>query len=226
MAIDADLLATARPGEVVWRTYGWSVPSWTFGYTQRWEEVQRVRPDDILACVRRPTGGGIVDHRRDFTYSLIIPADHDWWRTPVCRIYGLLHQIIAEGLREVGMNPIAQPCGQRKEAPMPPSQSQSGRETGVRACFARAEPDDLVDPATGTKWAGAALKRSRSGLLIQGSIQIDAAIAGDWREMLCKTLPRWVSSAIAPNVEVEESTPLPSADSLRRFTGKEWNQKR
>ena len=40
MAIDSSLLESIPSGTAVFRHYGWTEPSFTFGYTQRYKEVQ------------------------------------------------------------------------------------------------------------------------------------------------------------------------------------------
>ena len=68
MAIDASLLDSTPAGVAVLRHYGWSEPAITFGYTQRVEDVRNTVDTDLTLC-RRITGGGIVDHRNDWTYT-------------------------------------------------------------------------------------------------------------------------------------------------------------
>src|SRR5207253_2699926 len=69
MAVDETLyLAAERP---VLRSYRWARPSVSFGYFTPWKEVaMRYAGRDL---VRRWTGGGIVEHGQDFTYSLVYP---------------------------------------------------------------------------------------------------------------------------------------------------------
>src|SRR5262245_59664521 len=72
MALDEALLGTlARPAI---RVYGWKVPSITIGYFGRIDEAVSKWPEREVA--RRWTGGGIVLHGEDITFSLIIPAGH------------------------------------------------------------------------------------------------------------------------------------------------------
>ena len=51
-------------------------------------------------------------------------------------------------------------------------------------CFTRAERFDVVYPATGAKIAGAAQKRTKHGLILQGSLWRPAApLVRDWDEL-------------------------------------------
>src|SRR5690349_5464521 len=78
MALDEALLeAAATIGGPVMRFYGWTEPAATFGYFQKFEEIAAwttLRP-----LIRRPTGGGLVTHDADWTYSVIIPPGTDWY---------------------------------------------------------------------------------------------------------------------------------------------------
>ncbi len=64
MAIDATMLDFGgKMGQVMWRLYGWDEPAITFGYSQNWSWIQAYMHDFEGVCIRRTTGGGIVDHR-------------------------------------------------------------------------------------------------------------------------------------------------------------------
>ena len=68
---EALLRETATTSVATLRFYAWSEPAATFGYSQRYAELEsmtRLRP-----LIRRPTGGGLVPHDRDWTYSLAAP---------------------------------------------------------------------------------------------------------------------------------------------------------
>lgn len=67
MAIDEALVQLLDPGGLpILRFYDWSRPAISIGYSQRIE--RRDAP-----IMRRPTGGGIVYHGDDVTYSVILP---------------------------------------------------------------------------------------------------------------------------------------------------------
>ena len=70
MAVDEVLFLTAN--EPVFRSYSWIRPSVSFGYFTPWKSVVKRYSERDL--VRRWTGGGIVEHGEDFTYSLVLPA--------------------------------------------------------------------------------------------------------------------------------------------------------
>ena len=70
MAVDEALLRNVR--EPVLRIYEWSVPAVSLGYFQP-SALAGERP-----FVRRYTGGGLVDHAHDVTYTIVLPRAHPW----------------------------------------------------------------------------------------------------------------------------------------------------
>ena len=70
MAIDEALLETANAASI--RFYRWQSPAISFGYFGRFADVAEYASERDL--VRRWTGGGIVFHGEDLTYSIVIPA--------------------------------------------------------------------------------------------------------------------------------------------------------
>jgi lipoate-protein ligase A len=149
MAIDEALLMSPRAG-ALFRTYRWRLPSVSFGYFCRWTEIGSRYPDREL--VRRWTGGGAVEHGQDFTYSLILRGPG---QLPKARaLYRTVHLCILEIFREFG-KPVALFDGLGDALPV--------------NCFDRPAPHDVT--LQGNKIAGAAIRRLRDRLLLQGSIQ-------------------------------------------------------
>lgn len=149
------------PAAVRFRAYGWSEPAMTFGRLQSLREAQARAPQEVT-LVRRPTAGGVVDHRADFTYALVIPSGHQLSHEASAEVYCALHGAVETALQELG---VAAQLAPRSE------------EGDAMSCFARPSPGDVVD-AFGRKLAGAALRRTRDGLLAQGSLDkaaVDAA---------------------------------------------------
>src|SRR5690606_11962314 len=102
MALDEALLLTAAErGTALLRFYGWIEPAASFGYSQRFRDVEAqtlLRP-----LVRRPTGGGLVPHDRDWTYSLAIPPGHRWYGLPAIESYRAIHQWIRDSWARLGV---------------------------------------------------------------------------------------------------------------------------
>lgn len=153
MALDEALLnAIAALDVPVLRFYAWTEPAATFGYFQPYAEIAAWSP--LRPLIRRPTGGGLVPHDADWTYSLAIPPSHEWYALRAPESYLRLHQWLAAALQASGLDAQLAPTAQ-KEIP--------------GQCFAGAEQHDVL--FNGHKIAGAAQRRARHGLLIQGSVQ-------------------------------------------------------
>jgi lipoate-protein ligase A len=150
MAIDEALLETAASPTL--RFYRWRGPALSFGYFGSYADVADQRSEREI--VRRWTGGGVVPHGADLTYSVIIPASHPFFARSSLAIYSDLHDAIREALNENGITATLANA-------VSPKISEE--------CFANAVRADVI--SQGQKIAGAAHRRSRAGLLHQGSIQ-------------------------------------------------------
>jgi lipoate-protein ligase A len=147
------------------RHYDWRAPAFTFGYSQKIEFVRtQLPPGERFDLCRRPTGGGVVDHREDWTYTLIIPRGHPLEELRATQSYRVTHEALAAALRKQGVDAITKQAADESE----------DAATGV--CFQRAEIYDVVHATTGHKIAGAAQKRNKHGLLFQGSLWKPAAV--------------------------------------------------
>ncbi len=198
MAVDF-LLLQRYPDEAHarFRHYDWRAPAFTFGYGQKIAYVrQQLPPDEHVELCRRPTGGGVVDHRADWTYTLVVPRRHALYDERATQSYRIVHEVLARSLQFQGQAVELKPC-----AP-----SVDSDETGAPTiCFNRAEVFDVVNPVTGAKVAGAAQKRNKHGLLFQGSIWKPAVGTIDW-DLFQDAFTSGLSSALASE-PVETSWP-------------------
>ena len=163
MAIDEALLEHAVVPSI--RLYKWHSPALSFGYFGKLADVADYAFERDL--VRRWTGGGIVFHGDDLTYSIVIPASDAASGESSISIYGKIHRALAHALNGIGEGAVVAggidpSCG-----------SGFANRAAVTAsgysCFANpVRADVMID---GRKVAGAAQRRTRSGLLQQGSIQ-------------------------------------------------------
>lgn len=155
MQRDLDLLQSLDD-ELLLRLYQWT-PNWiSYGYFQTETEAKAQFSEPELQFVQRPTGGGLVDHRNDFTYTLLIPKQHSLAKLSRSDCYLRVHQQVQQALTNDGHS-----C------------TLITKETGAGpSCFQHPVPGDIIDPHSEQKLAGAAQRRTRHGLLHQGSIQI------------------------------------------------------
>jgi lipoate-protein ligase A len=175
MALDEALLdAMPRLRQPVLRFYSWTERAATFGYFQKFSEVEHASP--LRPLVRRPTGGGIVPHDADWTYSLAFPAGHQWHSLHATESYHRAHEWIQSAFAKLNIGTELAHCCKKLEAKpgtVPPGQ-----------CFLGYEKSDVL--WHGRKIAGAAQRRNKLGLLIQGSVQpppISLARA-DWEKAM------------------------------------------
>jgi lipoate-protein ligase A len=176
MALDEALLeAVSRLGKPVLRFYGWTEPAATFGYFQKFSEVGQAT--HLRPLIRRPTGGGIVPHDADWTYSAVFPPGHEWHSLKAEASYRRVHEWIQSAFAKLKIETELAPCRHKFEISNLKSQI-------LGACFAGHEKFDLL--WRGKKIAGAAQRRNKSGLLIQGSVQppLKKVARADWENAM------------------------------------------
>ncbi|MSU41832.1 MAG: hypothetical protein EXS22_05450 [Pedosphaera sp.] len=167
MALDEALFETAaQRGRPVLRVYDWTQPCATFGYSQPYETVAAATA--LRPLIRRITGGGLVPHGADWTYSLVFPPQHEWAELSASASYERLHAWLRDAFSAMQIEAtLAQDCRRPKPG----------------ECFEGHELHDLL--WRGRKIAGAAQRRNRNGLLIQGSVQPPSNTrCADWVEAM------------------------------------------
>lgn len=162
MACDEWLLQRAGwLGAPILRTYAWDRPSVTIGYFQPFP----ANLPAYMTVIRRPTGGAMVVHDTDITFSVIVPGSHPWRKLPAVERYNRIHERVGRVFETRGLQPLLASCGG----------AGSARAPGESRCFSKATRHDvLID---GIKVVGGAQRTTREGMLHQGSIQG----GGHWR---------------------------------------------
>lgn len=216
MAVDFLLLQRYphAPAAVRYRHYDWRRPAFTFGYAQKIAFVRaRLPQDESLDITRRASGGGLVDHREDWTYALVLPREHPLWARPGPVVYHAVHEALAGALNATGADVTLQ---------------RAEPETAPGVCFERPEIDDVVRRRDGVKVAGAAIKRGKHGILLQGSIWRQFAGPVDWdalEERLPATLARALECTLTepgwPEFDPDEEQAL-----IDRYASSEWIEAR
>ena len=196
MAVDEWLLETAEMP--VLRVYGWLGDWGSVGYFGNLADARASFPG--VEWVRRWTGGGTVDHRGDWTYTVVAPTGEMLADARGAESYRLLHAALAEVLVGGGI---------------PARLSSGATETGATACFENPVSHDIVD-AAGRKIAGAGQRRTKHGLLHQGSV---AAVCD----------PARLAASLAESWEMHEFHPpadVISAKVRERYTQAAWTARR
>ncbi|NLG34202.1 MAG: lipoate--protein ligase family protein [Lentisphaerae bacterium] len=157
MALD-EAVALSRPEAFGLRFYRWAGIGATFGYAQRVREVERVLPSEIGAnFTRRPTGGGVVPHVGDVTFSCVFPAGGE---LRPGNIYRRLHAAILPELRGAGLAARLNEAG---------GSAAPGGPDGASQCFVQSVALDILTDAG--KVLGGAIRRYGDTVLYQGSLQ-------------------------------------------------------
>ncbi|WP_052573152.1 hypothetical protein [Haloferula sp. BvORR071] len=193
MAVDEWLAETCEVPLL--RSYRWESGWGSFGYFVKLADLPA---ESDLRWVRRWTGGGIVDHRADWTYTLFIPRGYELAEARGAESYRLIHGALAAVL------------------------GHSARLAGTSApaaggeCFTQPVEHDILD-AKGGKIAGAGQRRSVRGLLHQGSVQGSADLAGN----LAQALSRGVEV-----IEFTPPPAILAEKTAARYGNEAWNNRR
>lgn len=236
MALDFLLLQRyPAPGAARFRHYEWRTPAFTFGLSQTMDYIRANLPSFAQASAvaeamtdksegtpgesfdlcRRPTGGGLVDHRNDWTYALVIPRVHGLFDAPATQAYRDIHAALAVAMQELG-EPVAL------------QDQRHPTEEGPTICFERPELHDVINTDTGMKIAGAAMKRNKHGLLLQGSIEKSRVGSVDWdrfHDRFTAEIARTLGAEAVP-------TPWPELNEseveglIERYSSPEWMENR
>ena len=157
MAIDETLLESATVPTI--RFYRWRSPALSFGYFGKFSDMAIYAAERDV--VRRWTGGGIVLHGDDLTYSIVIPAGDPVFDESSIAIYEKIHCALCGALAGHDRGAELVTVANRQRA--------GDRRSLDNNCFANPVRADVM--MDGRKIAGAAQRRTRRGLLQQGSIQ-------------------------------------------------------
>lgn len=199
MAIDEWLLET-RDTPIL-RIYRWDGHWASFGYFGKLEDA--FGAVEGVKWVRRWTGGGVVDHRGDWTYSLIVPRSCEVATMKGGESYRAIHRILLEVLKaeggKLGLAEVSEKTG------------------GM--CFENPVEYDVMD-AGGVKMAGAAQRRTKAGLLHQGSVAkaADSHLRG---ELFAESLSEswWEENLYVDEGRVEELV-------AAKYGRKDWLERR
>lgn len=166
MAIDEHLfISLASEPQTFLRFYQWERPTASLGCSQKAENALdlgfcRTNGIDV---VRRMTGGKMVLHHQEITYS-IASSDQELFTTTLGGSYKLISRALMSGLEKMGLHPS------------PAAKTPSSYARGNLPCFSHPAQDEIE--VTGKKIVGSAQKRTAKKFLQHGSIPLrhDAAL--------------------------------------------------
>jgi lipoate-protein ligase A len=145
------------------RFYSWRHPAISIGHGRLGSDGVDLEACRCLgmAVVQRPTGGRVVLHGRDFTYSVTAPIV-----APPRSLYQAVCDALVAGLRLLGV------AARRTRPSLPRQRGQ----TADAVCFASFSRDEVE--VGGRKLIGSAQRRARGCFLQQGSMPLHDPIPG------------------------------------------------
>jgi lipoyl(octanoyl) transferase len=178
MAIDEAIFTRTREDHYrpTLRFFQWEKPSLSYGYAVEVEkevDVHYCLQNDI-PIVRRITGGGVVFHQCDITFSIVFPQNLVPDTHSVLDSYKFINQIFVAGLKNFGIN------GKFYDLSENPPQNHGGENV----CFIKPTQYDVV--YEGKKLVGNAQRRKKGYILNHGSL----LFSNDYEKMLkCLKVP-------------------------------------
>ncbi len=170
--------------------YRFSHPAATYGHFA--DPEQLLLPGHSLDLGKRPTGGGLIFHTHDLAFSLLIPAKHPLYGQNQLESYHNVHRLLIEAI-----TPFL------PENASPLTLLSKELTPSLPYCMAHATQYDLLQG--GKKVGGAAQRRTRDGLLHQGSLFLHLPPL-DW---LAKLLPPPILASVANESRALFSTDIP-----------------
>lgn len=204
MAVDEWLLDTCT--KPILRVYRWSGDWASIGYFGKMADASRAFPG--VSVVRRWSGGGMVDHRRDWTYSVISPKDEPLANWRGAESYRRIHLALVDALTAEGVSARL---------------SSGDDETGAGLCFENPVSYDVMGNG-GIKLAGAGQRRSRFGLLHQGSVVLQCVDDKCYYERSSELSRRLASQYLPVDMTVDEDDL--SVRIAARYGNQAWSERR
>jgi lipoate-protein ligase A len=142
------------------RFYRWQRPTASLGYSQNIRRVVDLKycKEQGIDIVRRMTGGKLVLHHKEVTYS-ICSSDGETFTSKLIDSYRLISESLMRGLRRMGLEPCL--------ADAPPDSYLRGN----LPCFSYPARNEVE--VNGKKIIGSAQKRAGSRFIQHGSIPLE-----------------------------------------------------
>lgn len=212
MAADEAMLDTAiQRGKPLLRFYSWNCKSVSIGYIQCASAVP-----EGYAFVRRPTGGGVVYHDFDFTYSLAFPSGH-WLNTLDRNLsYDWINRCVQKALQSL-----------KCQASLSNDVIPHEVDRALMVCFTNPTRYDVL--LDGRKIAGSAQRRTAAGILHQGSIHFGKELPYPRQELanaLQTAFEEVMSVSFLPFQPTGEFLALCKEKTETKYGTPAWNNKR
>jgi len=215
MAADEALCETL-PARYVLRFYNWKGDGVTFGYSQRRKavgEAVAASGSAITDLVRRPTGGGIVFHESDLTFSFIFHSPGAYFEPG--RTYDRLHRAINAEYARLGVHYEL----------LNEKTTDYAVNDPVMSCFSKPVNMDIL--YNGKKVLGGALRKLGDYMLYQASFQAPDARknSGMHRNAVIKALG--TEFGLAWDVQAMEPATLErtAAAAEGKYRTRAWNER-
>jgi len=164
MRLDERLLAElSSESKPLLHFYGWRSDSATFGHfidPSQFLDLEKATKRG-LELGRRSTGGGIIFHIWDLAFSVLIPSSHPSFSQNTLENYRYVNNIVLESVTHF-LKTSSHPDLLQNE--------NSSDEQCRHFCMAKPTKYDVM--LQGKKIAGAAQRKTKQGLLHQGSISL------------------------------------------------------
>jgi len=218
MAVDEFLFESVQKtaAKTVLRFYSWRRPTVSIGYSQEIAEAVDVAfcRENGIDIVRRLTGGKLVLHHQEVTYSLS-SSDNALFPSTVAGSYRRISEALMIGLERMGLVPAL--------ADATPEDYRHGRFP----CFSHPARDEVT--VDGRKIVGSAQKRIGSCFLQHGSIPLEvnekllASVSSDKES--CEGLRMTsLSRAIGENVKFDGAVKM-FIDGISEYFTIQWNER-
>ena len=168
MAIDEAILIAYSRGDIppTLRIYGWRPPAFSLGYFQDPKMVLNIDKcnKEKIPFVRRVTGGGIIFHDQELTYSLVCSKDDISGCDSIKDSFRTISSFLINAYKKLGLKPE-----------FASEQNSCFSESNVTErqdffCFASKEKYDIL--IQGKKLGGNAQRRRRDVVFQHGSIPL------------------------------------------------------
>ncbi|MFQ5686670.1 MAG: biotin/lipoate A/B protein ligase family protein [Candidatus Scalindua sp.] len=189
MAIDEALTRKCNNSEdspATIRFYTWKETSCSIGYFQKIENVFKAPDNKTIPVVRRPTGGGIVYHGNDITFSIVKRWMQSNRQENITSFYKLIGESLLRGLEILGFTCTfylpeeASHRSERKRKPL--------NDILTKQSFCSETPAKYDIMINGSKVAGYAARKTQGAVLCQGYLDVHKRCKEQYNDSHEKTI--------------------------------------